>query len=61
MECQVKLRGIRMREGRLVITMSIGRDPGNSSFQHRTEDELVWEYNNIDLEITFMRIKCKGA
>ena len=26
---------------------------GNSSFQHRTEDELVWEYDNIDLEITF--------
>jgi hypothetical protein len=23
---------------------------GNSSFQHRTEDELVWEYDNIDLE-----------
>jgi hypothetical protein len=26
---------------------------GNSDFQHRTEDELVWEYDNIDLEITF--------
>jgi len=26
---------------------------GNSDFQHRTEDELVWEYDNIDLKITF--------
>jgi hypothetical protein len=26
---------------------------GQSSFQHRTEDELVWDYDKIDLEITF--------
>ena len=24
-----------------------------SHFQHRTEDELVWEYENIDLKIAF--------
>ena len=24
-----------------------------SDFQHRTEDELVWEYDKIDLKITF--------
>jgi hypothetical protein len=24
-----------------------------SDFQHRTEDELVWEYEKIDLKITF--------
>jgi hypothetical protein len=24
-----------------------------SDFQHRTEDELVWEYEKIDLTITF--------
>ena len=26
---------------------------GDSSFQHRKEDELVWEYDRIDLKITF--------
>jgi len=26
---------------------------GNSDFQHRTEDELVWEYDKIDLKIAF--------
>ena len=26
---------------------------GEFSFRHRTEDELVWEYDKIDLEITF--------
>jgi hypothetical protein len=26
---------------------------GKSDFQHRTEDELVWEYDKIDLKITF--------
>lgn len=26
---------------------------GGSDFHHRTEDELVWEYDNIDLRITF--------
>jgi hypothetical protein len=26
---------------------------GKSDFQHRTEDELVWEYDDIDLKITF--------
>ena len=26
---------------------------GRSDFQHRTEDELVWEYDKIDLKITF--------
>ena len=26
---------------------------GRSDFQHRTEDELVWEYENIDLKIAF--------
>ena len=26
-----------------------------SDFQHRTEDELVWEYENIDLKIAFRR------
>jgi hypothetical protein len=26
---------------------------GKSDFQHRTEDELVWEYDRIDLRITF--------
>jgi hypothetical protein len=26
---------------------------GKSDFQHRTEDELVWEYEKIDLKITF--------
>jgi hypothetical protein len=24
-----------------------------SDFQHRTEDELVWEYDKIDLKVTF--------
>ena len=27
----------------------------NSDFQHRTEDELVWEYEKIDLKIAFRR------
>jgi hypothetical protein len=26
---------------------------GKSDFQHWTEDELVWEYEKIDLKITF--------
>ena len=26
---------------------------GQSNFQHRTQDELVWEYEKIDLKITF--------
>jgi hypothetical protein len=26
---------------------------GKSDFQHRTEDELVWEYEKIDLKIAF--------
>ena len=26
---------------------------GNSDFQHRAEDELVWEYEKIDLRIAF--------
>jgi hypothetical protein len=26
---------------------------GKSDFQHQTEDELVWEYDKIDLTITF--------
>ena len=26
---------------------------GKSDFQHRTEDELVWEYDKIDLKISF--------
>jgi hypothetical protein len=26
---------------------------GKSDFQHRTEDELVWEYDKIDLKIAF--------
>jgi hypothetical protein len=26
---------------------------GKSDFQHRTQDELVWEYEKIDLTITF--------
>ena len=26
---------------------------GRSDFQHRTEDELVWEYEKIDLKIAF--------
>ena len=30
-----------------------GGPGGKSDFQHRTEDELVWEYDNIDLKITF--------
>jgi hypothetical protein len=25
----------------------------NSDFKHRTEDELVWEYDKIDLKIAF--------
>ena len=30
-----------------------GESGGKSEFQHRTEDELVWEYEKIDLKITF--------
>jgi hypothetical protein len=30
-----------------------GGSGARSDFQHRTEDELVWEYDNIDLKITF--------
>jgi hypothetical protein len=29
------------------------RSESISHFQHRTEDELVWEYENIDLKIAF--------
>ena len=43
-----------MRGVRLVTTLSIGRDlEAYPYFQHRTEDELVWEYENIDLKIAF--------
>jgi hypothetical protein len=30
---------------------------GKSDFQHRTEDELVWEYDKIDLKITFRHMQ----
>jgi hypothetical protein len=30
---------------------------GNSDFQHRTEDELVWEYEKIDLRIAFRHVQ----
>lgn len=28
-----------------------------SNFQHRTEDELVWEYDKIDLRISFRHVQ----
>ena len=46
MECQVKLRGIRMREGRLVITLSIGRDPGATPV-FNTGPRMNWFGNTI--------------
>jgi hypothetical protein len=38
----------------LVTTPSVGRRlEAYPIFQHRPEDELVWEYENIDLKIAF--------
>jgi hypothetical protein len=34
---------------------------GKSDFQHRTEDELVWEYDKIDLKITFRHMQADGS